>query len=739
MDPTQKFLLFLLVGVAATLSLATNSPVPQWPASCTPREREALLAFKRGITGDPTGRLTSWKRGSHDCCQWRGVRCSNLTGHVLELHLRNNFPRYDEATALVGHISTSLISLEHLEHLDLSNNNLVGPAGQFPRFVSSLRNLIYINFSGMPLTGMVPPQLGNITKLQYLDLSHGIGMYSTDIQWLTNLPALRYLGLSNVNLSRVSDWPHVVNMNSYLIVLDLSGCSLTSASQSFSQLNLTRLEKLDLSYNNFNQPLAFCWFWNLTSLTYLDLTMNTLSGQFPDSLGDMKALQVFKFWSNGHSIIMPNLLRNLCNLEILDLGGLRSCNITELLDSLMHCLTKRIRKLYLWNNNITGTLPTGVGKFTSLDTLDLSDNQLTGSVPYEISMLTSLAKINLSLNNLTGEITKEHLAGLKSLKSIDLYYNPYLKIVLGDEWLPPFRLEVARFGSCQLGPMFPSWLQWMVDIKVLDICNTGINDQLPHWFWTIFSRATELVMSSNKISGSLPTNMETMSLEHLLLGSNQITGVIPILPPNLIWLEIQNNMLSGSVASKTFGAPQLGFMDLSSNNITGPISGSICELLNLDYLNLANNHLEGEFPRCIGFKNLELFHLNNNSLSGKVPSFLKGCKRLKYLDLSQNKFHGRLPSWIGDLPNVERIILNNNLLSGHIPTSITNLTNLQHLDLSQNKFHGRLSSWIGDLPAIQILLVNNNSFSGYIPTNITNLVKLTQLNLANNNISGILP
>uniref|UniRef100_A0A0E0MGE7 Leucine-rich repeat-containing N-terminal plant-type domain-containing protein n=1 Tax=Oryza punctata TaxID=4537 RepID=A0A0E0MGE7_ORYPU len=512
-------------------------------------------------------------------------------------------------------------------------------------------------------SGMVPPQLGNLTKLQYLDLSGGIGMYSIDIQWLTHLPSLRYLDLSSVNLSRISDWPHVMNMNAYLRALHLSGCSLTSASQSFSLLNFTRLENLDLSNNNFNQPLASCWFWYLTSLKYLDLS----------------------------------------------------------------------------ENNIVGSLPAAVRKFTSLDTLDLFQNQLTGSVPYEISKLTSLVEINLSLNNLTGEITEEHLAGLKSLKSINLYPNHYLKIVVFNEWLPPFRLEVAIFESCQLGPMFPSWLQWMVDIKVLDICYTGITGQLPHWFWTTLSKATELVLSSNKISGSLPANMETMSLESLYLGSNQITGVIPILPPNLTWLEIQNNMVSGFVASKTFGAPQLGFMDLSSNNIKGPIPGSICELQYLQYLKLANNHLEGEFPQCIGMTEVNCLFLNNNSLSSRVPSFLKGCKQLQLLDLSQNKFHGRLPSWIGDLPNVERIILNNNLFSGLIPTSITNLTNLEHLDLSQNKFHGRLSSWIGNLPAVQILIINNNSFSGHIPTNITNLAKLTQLNLANNNISGILP
>uniref|UniRef100_A0A0E0IUJ8 Leucine-rich repeat-containing N-terminal plant-type domain-containing protein n=1 Tax=Oryza nivara TaxID=4536 RepID=A0A0E0IUJ8_ORYNI len=337
MHPAAKLplLFLLLVGATATTSTANHAPAPA-AGSCVPREREALLASKRGITGDPAGRLASWKRGNHDCCRWRGVRCSdNLIGHVFGLHPQNNFSWYNEATALVGHISTSLLALEQLEHLDLSNNNLVGPAGRFPG---------------------------------------------------------------------ISYWPRVMNMNAYLRALYLSHCSLTSASQSILQLNFTRLKELDLSHNNFNQPLASCWFWNLTSLKYLDLS----------------------------------------------------------------------------GNNIVGSLPAAVSKFTSLDTLDLSENQLFGSVPYEISMLTSLTDINLRVNNLTGEITEKHLAGLKSLKNIDLSSNHYLKIVVGPEWQPPFKLEVAIFESCQLGPKFPSWLQWMVDIKILDIWNTGITDQLPH-------------------------------------------------------------------------------------------------------------------------------------------------------------------------------------------------------------------------------------------------------------------
>lgn len=99
-----------------------------WPggsagASCIPREQDALLPFKRGITSDPMGVLDSWhKEGQGDCCQWRGVKCSNRTGHVLRLDLRNlhmDMPDGYWDTSLVGQISNSLLSMDHLVHLVL--------------------------------------------------------------------------------------------------------------------------------------------------------------------------------------------------------------------------------------------------------------------------------------------------------------------------------------------------------------------------------------------------------------------------------------------------------------------------------------------------------------------------------------------------------------------------------------------------------------------------------------------
>nr|CAB3479334.1 unnamed protein product [Digitaria exilis] len=277
---THPSVIFLLLIVAANpfhASRGLHLP-PAAAGACIPQEREALLAFKRGITGDPAGRLASWQEGEEDCCRWSGVRCSNGTGHVVGLHLRNPADDLDLTdTALAGQISPSITSLHRLKYLDLSKNNVSGPTSRVPEFLGLLGNLRYLNLSGIPFYGRVPPQLGNLSKLHYLDLSAitnrgpwGTYLNSTDISWLSNLP-LRYLNMDYAYLLGIEDWAHVVNMIPSLKVLRLTDCGLPSANQSLPRLNLTNLEELGLSGNLFYHPLSSCWFWNSTSLRYLEL------------------------------------------------------------------------------------------------------------------------------------------------------------------------------------------------------------------------------------------------------------------------------------------------------------------------------------------------------------------------------------------------------------------------------------------------------------------------------------
>ncbi|WVZ51116.1 hypothetical protein U9M48_002292 [Paspalum notatum var. saurae] len=675
-------------------------------ASCIPHEREALLTFKQGITRDPAGVLDSWQgessgAGEQDCCRWRGVRCSNLTGHVLQIRLRNDCDNVD--TSLVGQISPSLLALKHLNHLDLSCNYfMASTTGHIPEFLGYLKNLKYLNLSGIYFVGSVPAQLGNLTQLQYLDLSQTERIYSMDLSWITHLRFLQYLNLKSVNLSTIADdWPHMVNMLPSLEVLYLSFCYLNSANQSLPRLNLTNLEQLDVSGNYFDHQIAACWFWNLTGLTYLNIEATGMYGQFPTALGDMTSLEELDIanilgWSTG--TMMPNL-NNLCNLETIDISSSQFDGYaTKLFEGLPRCTPNKLQGLFLGDNNITGSLPASIGNYTSLVTLDLSNNRISGQMPTEIGMLTFLTYLYVGNNDFDGVMTEEHFASLNSLQELDLSYNS-LRIKVSSEWKPPFRLQIANLARCQMG-LFPSWLQWMAGIKQIDISSAGIADNIPEWFAIAFSNVVFMNMSFNQLNGSLPTNIGIMSLESLFLSSNQLSGQIPTLPPNLTELDISMNSLSGPLPSK-FGASSLQSLSLSSNRLNGRIPTFFCKCQYLLGLDLANNFFEGELPQCLGkIQNLTTLELSNNCLSGEFPSFLRNYKELVFLNLASNKFSGRLPPWVENLVELQFLRLSHNMFSGNIPISMEKLQCLSFLDVS------------------------NNSISGSIPRNLLNITRL---------------
>lgn len=155
-----------------------------------------------------------------------------------------------------GEISPQLLNLDCIEHLDLGTNLLQGPSGRIPEFLGSMKSLRYLSLSNIPFTGVVPPQLGNLSRLEHLDLSYLVGTHLTDLSWLSHLGSLKYLDLTSVDLSMASDWAHAINMIPSIRVLYLCDCQIQSADHSLTHLNLTKLEELDLSSNYINHSYA---------------------------------------------------------------------------------------------------------------------------------------------------------------------------------------------------------------------------------------------------------------------------------------------------------------------------------------------------------------------------------------------------------------------------------------------------------------------------------------------------
>ncbi|SVD71095.1 uncharacterized protein METZ01_LOCUS423949, partial [marine metagenome] len=71
-------------------------------------------------------------------------------------------------------------------------------------------------------------------------------------------------------------------------------------------------------------------------------------------------------------------------------------------------------RLYLSDNQLTGSIPPEIGSLTNLTRLYLFNNQLTGEIPFEIGDLTNLERLKLHTNQLTGSIP-ETLCDLSDL------------------------------------------------------------------------------------------------------------------------------------------------------------------------------------------------------------------------------------------------------------------------------------------------------------------------------------
>ena len=194
---------------------------------CNQQDMHALFNFKRGLT-DPSGVLSSWST-KLDCCEWKGVICSNITSRVtgITLPCSTSPPSYrdkeDKSHCLTGsiHLSLLLVELEFLDYLDLSNNDFL--ALQF----DYLHNHNCHNLS-MPTS---PRHRVNSSTLRLLDLSFNWNLAINSLQWLPNISSLEYLDLRAIDLSKQTNWLQLVTMLPSLSDLKMRDCLLKDLSE----------------------------------------------------------------------------------------------------------------------------------------------------------------------------------------------------------------------------------------------------------------------------------------------------------------------------------------------------------------------------------------------------------------------------------------------------------------------------------------------------------------------------
>ena len=78
--------------------------------------------------------------------------------------------------------------------------------------------------------------------------------------------------------------------------------------------------------------------------------------------------------------------------------------------------------LFLFDNDISGTLPISLGLLSNLEELRANNNKITGTIPKELGVLRNLTTIQLNVNSLTGTLP-QNLGALTSLTKLEVHEN----------------------------------------------------------------------------------------------------------------------------------------------------------------------------------------------------------------------------------------------------------------------------------------------------------------------------
>nr|XP_048321766.1 receptor-like protein 6 [Ziziphus jujuba var. spinosa] len=518
-------------------------------------------------------------------CHFSGPIPSSLgkLTELTKLDLREN--------SLSGYVPSSLQNLTRLKHLGVDDIQKSDP---ILSWIGNLTQLVILFLHQNEFYGTTPQSLSKLMNLKFLSLvvdNLGHGMVKFDV--FSKMRSLSMLDLKNIDTSFQFEKGNMNASFPKFKVLLMSSCNLIEFPDFLR--NQSKLESLSLAGNMLRGPLPippplikefdvsknmlsgeilphYC---SLTSLDYLDLSGNNLSGEIPACFENPShSLSVINLGKNSFHGIIPEICKNGGNLALLDLSDNKLQG--QLPRSLSNC--KKFESLVVSKNQLIDVFPSWLGALPYLRVMVLSHNGFYGAIGKVEKDLefTKLQVMDLSFNNFVGELPSEYISSLNSMKDTDV------------------------------ASKIRSYMNFITSYNVTK--DRGVYIVIGYW--------VEVTLKGRETHTTIQNNFAFIDLS-----SNKFEGEIPELVGNLTALcslNLSNNMLTGPIPTSLGNLKELESLDLSNNNLSGKIPQQMNQLAFLAYLNVSHNNLIGPIPQGTQFNTFEssLFE-GNLGLCGK--------------------------------------------------------------------------------------------------------------------------
>ena len=446
--------------------------------------------------------------------------------------------------------------------------------------------------------------------------------------------------------------------------------------------------------------------------SYVNVDENNITDIDPNAFKGYTRLTFLTMKSNAFSKLDLSAFKDLVNLQLLSLGS--NPLLTQLTNS-KKIIFQFLEELDCYNNpltsldsNVINGLPNIVSFYA------INDYQLSPLKPNQLSSWKKLANLFITTKNQTS-LTKEHLNGLSSLRSLQFRYSN-IKTVEVHTFVTFSNLTYIGLEGNDITAF--EYLQIPNNLKSLTLGGNKMN----YFMLSRTMGVIEQLFLNNNLFRSFKSMDFTFltNLTDLSLGSN----------PHAYQNEIAGHMIP-LVNLKTIEIRNLSIQTIDSNLFK---KNTKLEKIYLGY----NKISVVPYNTFSHLKNLSLLELSINQISVLDNRTFIGLNNLELLYLSTNKFTKIAPRTFYNLSNLSGLSLFNNLISEIDSLAFTECQKLRYIDLSYNQL-SKLSPGTFQNLNLEYLKLNRNQISEIDNSTFEGIKSLVNLDLSSNTISNISP